>query len=309
MPGTPHEVLIATLREQPSLLGTLVHILTGRTLATGLEPVDSTVRFVKVAEVRPDLLLAQGPRWTLVEVQNAPDPDKRRRWLLAAGVLLDQTGVLGDVIVITAKRSVARWARTVAHVATPLGTRLELTPVVLYVSPETCERLLSEAQPELALIATWAVSHRHGPAAQRVVERAIEVTDKLPAALQEAQRDAIFTLLSERMMAWLKETMMTPERIPMSAAALKFKAAIQADGKHRAILLVIGARGLVVTAEEQATIEGCADPATLDGWIVKAATAGSVAEVLAPETKPRATRSPARPAKRPATSKRRAARS
>jgi hypothetical protein len=71
-------------------------------------------------------------------------------------VLLDQKRVPGDVIVITASRSVARWARTVAHVATPLGTRLKLTPVVLHVSSETCERLLSEVHPELALIGNRA---------------------------------------------------------------------------------------------------------------------------------------------------------
>ena len=74
MPASPHEVLIATLREQPSLLATLVHALTGRTLPPGLAPVDSTVRFVKGVEVRPDLLMAHGQDWTLVEVQNAPIP-------------------------------------------------------------------------------------------------------------------------------------------------------------------------------------------------------------------------------------------
>jgi hypothetical protein len=103
-------------------------------------------------------------------------------------VLLDQMGALGDVIVITAKRAVAKWARTVAHVATPLGTRLELTPVVLYVSPEMSERLLSEAHPELAVIAVWAIVGRHGPAAQRVVKRALEVTRTLPAQLRQVQR-------------------------------------------------------------------------------------------------------------------------
>ena len=259
MPANPHDVLVATLREQPSLLGALVHALTGRTLPPELEPVDSTVRFVKSAEVRPDLLLAQGQRWALVEVQNAPDPDKQRRWLLAAGVLLDQTGALGDVIVITARRAVARWARTVAHVSTPLGTRLELTPVVLHVSPETCERLLTEAQPELALIATWAVAHRHGPAARKVVERAIEVTEKMPTELQEAQRDAILTLLSERMIAWLKETMMGLEKIPMSTGRAEVQGGDarhgRAEGKREALLFLLGARGLRVTEEERATID------------------------------------------------------
>ncbi len=104
MPSTPHEVMVTALREQPALLPMLVRALTGRTMAPDLRPVDSTVRFVKVAEFHPDLLFAREPMWALIEVQNDIDPDKQRRWLLAAGVLLDQTGVLGDVIVLTAHR-------------------------------------------------------------------------------------------------------------------------------------------------------------------------------------------------------------
>jgi hypothetical protein len=267
----------------------------------GLEPVDSTVRFVKVAEVRPDVLYAQGRRWAVVEVQNERDPDKQRRWLLAAALLLDQTGVLGDVVVITAQRAVAAWAPTVAHLEAPLGTKLALTPLVLYVSPKLLDRLLTEAQPELAVIATWAVSHRHGPDAKRVVQRAMELTSKLPEALQEAQRDAILTLLSARMLAWLEETAMNPDKIPMSEAALKFKAKLKAEGlaegrveglaeglaeglvrgKKEALLALLEARGLAPTVAEQAAIARCADPAKLGAWILKAATAGSVREVLA----------------------------
>src|SRR5580692_6189552 len=56
MPGIPHEVMVAMLREQPSVLAALVQVLTGRTLVSGLAPDDSTVRFVKTAEVRPDIL-------------------------------------------------------------------------------------------------------------------------------------------------------------------------------------------------------------------------------------------------------------
>lgn len=270
------------------------------------------MRFVKVAEVRPDVLLAQERRWALVEVQNECDPEKQRRWLLAASVLLDQTGTLGDVIVITAHQSVATWALTVAHIETRLGTKLELTPVVLHVSPDMIDRLLTEQQPELAVVATWAVSHRHGPAAKRVVERAIELTAKLPEALQEAQMNAILALLSARMLAWLQETQMNPDKIPMSPAALKFKAHMKAEGlaegraegraegKREALLELLESRGLSATDEERARIQSCTDPAMLGAWNVKAASASSVAEVLAAKPQAHPARRRARAAKRPA---------
>ena len=315
MPSTPHEVMIAALHKQPTLLPLIVHALTGRTMAPDLKPVDSTVRFVKVAGFNPDLLLARGPQWAVIEVQNDIDPDKQRRWLLAAGVLFDQTGVLGDVIVLTAHRAVADWALTVAHVETPLNTKLALTPVVLHVGPEMLERLLSEEHPELAVVATWAISHRHGPRARQVVMRALDVTERLPAALQKTQRSAIMSLLSERTLAWLQNMQMNPDKIPMSAAYLRFKAALEAEGERRgraegerkgraegeregraegerkALLTLLRTRGLSATVKQRAMIEVCADPKKLEQWIERAVSAESVDEVLGTSRKPRAARS------------------
>jgi hypothetical protein len=59
--------------------------------------------------------------------------------------------------------------------------------------------------------------------------------------------------------------------------------------------MMLAARGFSVTADEKAMIERCADPATLEEWIAKAMTAGSVREVLgakhrASAAKPAATR-------------------
>jgi hypothetical protein len=299
--------------------------------------VDSTVRFVKTAEVRPDLLLAGEKDWAIVEVQDKIDHDKQRRWLLAVGMLLDQRRMLGDVFVITARRSVAAWARTAAHVRTANGTRLELTPVVLHVGPETIDALLSEKTPSLAVIAAWAVSHRHGPEARRVVERAIEVTGALPADLQDAQKSAILSVLDERMTAWLKEMSMDPAKIPMSPAAREIMAlwkqrdldaiakgraegltegltagltAGRATGKREALVTLLGARGLAPTAKQKAAIEGCEDPAQIDRWIVKAASATTVAEVLAVEApaRPRSRTRPAKTVKTPSRAKRKAKR-
>ena len=70
---------------------------------------------------------------------------------------------------------------------------------------------------------------------------------------------------------------------------LEFKAAIGgekraewlAEGERKALLMLLGSRGLSATAEEErATIEGCSDLAVLDRWFLRAVTAGSVAEIL-----------------------------
>jgi len=56
----------------------------------------------------------------------------------------------------------------------------------------------------------------------------------------------------------------------------------------RALLAILGARGITVSTEARARIDACKDNATLERWIVRAATAGSVEEVLAATTEARA---------------------
>ena len=112
------------------------------------------------------------------------------------------------------------------------------------------------------------------------------------------------------------------ERIPMSDAALRFKAALRAEGiaegliqgvqaglvvgerngraegmrKGRiegvrtALLTLLKTRGLSAAVKERAMIDGCADSKKLEQWIVRAVSAGSVGEVLGTSRKPRAAR-------------------
>jgi hypothetical protein len=308
VPGTPHEVLIVALREQPALLDALVSTLTGVHLPRGLKPADSTARFVKPAELRLDLVLRDGRRrWTIVEIQRSIDPKKRRRWPLAVSLLFDQTGSLGDVIVITARRAVARWAARVAHVRTPLGTVLQLKPVVLYLGARDGKALLDERHPELALFAAWAMHHRHGPKARAVVERALALADRLPRPLRGAQQRAILSVLSDRMLALLREASMNPDKIPETPAARKFRlffegparkkgrAEGRAEGRQAALLTLLQARGIPASQKDETRIRACADAATLDEWIQRAATASSVREVLGVQASaPAARRRPAR---------------
>lgn len=85
--------------------------------------------------------------------------------------------------------------------------------------------------PELALFAAWAMQHRHGPEARRVVERALELTERLPRPLRGAQQRAILSVLSERMMALLREAAVNPDKIPETPAARRLRLFLEAhDG-------------------------------------------------------------------------------
>ena len=65
----------------------------------------------------------------------------------------------------------------------------------------------------------------------------------------------------------------------------------EAKGQAESVLAFLQARGLRVPAADRSRLLGCDDQATLDAWIAAAATATSVAEVLA--AKPRRRRAPA----------------
>jgi hypothetical protein len=146
-----------------------------------------------------------------------------------------------------------------------------------------------------------------------VVEQAIEVTvNSLPEALQEAQLRAILGVLSERMLAILKEQTMKlseiPERPAVRELRLLLEGGAQARGEARgkiegkiegmrdALFTMLKVRGLAVSSGERATIAACTDATQLRQWIERAATVASTRLVLA--AKP-VSSTPTRPAPAP----------
>ena len=163
MPSPAHEIAVARLSREPSLLALLAQKL-GKPPPARLRPVDSTVRFVDPAEVRPDIILASGKRgpWDAIEVQRRKDLRKPRRWCLLVSALHDQRRRMGDLWVLTASKQTAAWARGACDAIGPSGTRLRVEPIVLLLGTEEVQALLDDVQPSLAFFAAWAVAHRHG---------------------------------------------------------------------------------------------------------------------------------------------------
>ena len=293
MASPAHDVLVQVLRDDPALLPEILSRLRGVALPPLAGAVDSSVRLARPVEVRPDVVFRTATGWVVCEVQNRIDPKKGRRWLLACSVLFDETRQMGDVVILTASAAVARWARRVGHVVGPAGTRLQVTPVVVYLSLRAVRALLDPKAPALGLCAAWAMHHRHGAAAARVVEDAINLTDHLPPSLRGAQLRAILAVLNQRMLSRLREAPMDPNHIPERPAVRKLREFLESVGEKRGLaegkaeskqedlLTVFSERGLPVTAGERARIRECTDIGRLSEWFRRAITAASVAEALA----------------------------
>jgi hypothetical protein len=291
MPGTPHEVVLLAIRDNPELFAEVLRRVVGTDMPGPIEVIDSNVRFAASLETRPDLVLRTPnatSKWTIIELQNRRDESKCRSWPLAVSVLLQRDG-MGDVVVITASRSVAAWAKGAAHHRGERGTSLGLTPVVLLFSKDHASALLDPARPELAIFAVWAGCRGNGPFARGVAKRALELTEALPAPLREGQARAILAMLSQQLLASLKEMAMDVDKVPETKASRAFRvffekrgeAQGEANGRRESLLRVLAARGLSPTKEERASIAALTDVAVLDRCVQAAVTAASVGAVLA----------------------------
>jgi hypothetical protein len=300
MPNAPHQIAVTLLSEQPHLLSLLSELVLGKRLPSDLALTDSTLRLGDPAEVRPDLVLTGGSGWVLGEVQGEPDDDKAWRWPLAMAIKTDQTRLPGDLVVLTFNRAVAAWAKRVGRHRGSLGTTFSVKPVVLLVDGAVVERLLDERHPELAFFAAWAMQERHGREARATVLRALELSQNLPEPRQAPMRRAIYDVLSERMLAFLKEAAMNVDQIPEGPAMRLFRleafaegeakgkaegrvegeAKGRVEGKAEALLAVLAARALPIRDDQRQLLLGCSDGVRLDGYLRRAISVASVDELL-----------------------------
>lgn len=110
--------------------------------------------------------------------------------------------------------------------------------------------------------------------------------------------DAIVSVLNERMIALLQKDFMNPDKSHERPAVRSFRLFMQeqgrkegrlegvaqgvVEGKRGALITLLEARGLSISARERALIVACSDPVALDQWIALAANASSSADVLRP---------------------------
>ena len=147
MPSHAHEQAISELKNNPVLLQELLRRVKGRYVTGTLAVHDSVLRANPI-EARPDLLFTGDDGWLGVEVQLQPDEAKARRWLLMLVLLINELG-LGDLVVLTHSKRIAKWAATIARWSGRLGGAAHFLPVVLLLDESTVEKLLDPTMPAL----------------------------------------------------------------------------------------------------------------------------------------------------------------
>ena len=173
---------------------------------------------------------------------------------------------------------------TRARKAIPLGPGSSVTPFVVGPSAVPFVSDVAEAKrdPELAVLSAMA----HGDAAPDVAvpiataalaaaagledERALLYSDLVRISLGEAARRAFEKIMANGNYEFQSDFHKKADRRWPARSAVT-----------HSLMLVLESRGIALTTGQKEHVLACTDPAVLEGWIRKAATASSADELFA----------------------------
>lgn len=291
MPSSMHATLVELLEAHPEALAYLLE-LAGHPPRGPLILTTGTRCKPLSIERRVDRAYLVGSRekpagFVLAEIQLGADEEKRLSWPLYVELARTRHRCEGALVVITASERVRRWIRRRIMSRTGwCGSWRQLKPKILAIDKIDPALLLRPDRPYLAQLAVAARASMAD--AQEVAETAVDITTRqLPKRLALEQLDAILGMVDEALRAHLERRIMEhPQyRSPLFRSLyrrgkVKGKAEGKAEGQALSILAVLEARGLPVSATIRERVLGCADVATLDMWIRRAAVAPTAAAVV-----------------------------
>lgn len=295
MPSLDHEAFIHLFRNKPRLVAEVLRAAFDLRLpdATG-KPVESTLGEVVPTEYRADLVVAFGDARVIVEVQLGKADRKRWAWPAYAVTLRAREQCDVFLLVVTNSVEVARWAREPILLGNPGSTFI---PLVL--GPESCPRItdveVARQHPELAVLS--AILHSGVEPNRETLVAALEGAVQLGGDQGRLYADLLLRAAGP-LLQQLKEAFMSTSHGYefMSDFAKEHWAKGREEGREEgrrerldevraastaeAVIKVLAARGLPLGDDDRETILATADLALLDRWLVQAATASSIDELL-----------------------------
>jgi hypothetical protein len=140
----------------------------------------------------------------------------------------------------------------------------------------------ARASPELAVLS--AMAHGSHPDREKVLRAMLAALQSLDHDHASLYADVVLATLPEATRHHLEALMALGTYEYQSDFARRYffqgKAEGEAKGEAKALLAVLAARGIEVTAEARARITGCTDLDQLDTWVRRAATASSIGNLF-----------------------------
>jgi len=305
MPTQLHEVLVQLLRDDPVVLAWLLEQAAGLVLEPGTELRTQPAELTDLgpAELRADFVtvLANPKPYLAVvgEVQLARDDAKRRVWPAYSANLWRREGIPVVVLVVTADRAVARWARRPVTV----GPRHHFAPLV--IGPEEVPRLAdAAAPPEVLTLSAIAHAHDDDDALRPVARAAFESLAATPDGdFKGTLYDLLLNVLpghvtSEwamqfkgyRFQSWLYKEQAAADFAAQRATLLQQgreqgRAEVLAESHARARRTLVSLLTLkfgAVPPPLRSRVDECHDLSTLETWMTRVLGAATAEAVFTP---------------------------
>lgn len=297
MPSAEHEAIVDAFRASPSLAGRLLATTFGIALphAHAARVTVADVSDLVPTELRADLVLeivAGGAQMAvIVEAQLACSLRKRFTWPAYITNLRARLRRPVCLLVVAPDARVARWARR------PIVLGPNATVVPLVFGPEAIPVVVREESarrnPGLAMLSVLA--HGRSEQAFAVGRAAMLAAWRLPddrkalyfQVIEDALGASIYAALEDQMAevvgkgVYFKNAMYRANReAGIKEGLAEGKAQGKAEGKAEAVVAVLEARNLRVSAKTRARILACRDLGVLATWVERVGTIERTAELF-----------------------------
>ncbi|MFF9484791.1 hypothetical protein [Streptomyces sp. NPDC014676] len=294
MVSSSHEALHRIFQQEPGLFARVA-----RNLGVAFPPpVSASELSTDLTETRPlerrvDTLLRMdtedGSFVLAVESQSQPSPHKPASWAYYLSHVYAKYRVPPVLLVVCPDRKTAAWAAQQFDIGPRQWPSLTLRPLVL--GPDDLPVIDSpdEAARDIPLTILSAALHRCEPEADAILNALAKALKGLSA--DDENTAGTFIELMEQGLGttqaadlW-RHLMAVDLSFFQSQTAQQLRAEGEARGEARgqakAVLVLLGHRGVEVSEEDRERIIGCGDPDVLDLWLTRALTATSTAEIFA----------------------------
>lgn len=289
MPSLLHDTLNLMFRNRPELAVEMLRDHLGVDVPGGLpvQLASNELNDRPSKDLYPDTVITIGPRHdprhaVIVEIQQKQDAAKRDQLPRYAAALWLQVNRPVTVLMICPDAGTAAWATTPIDTGLP-GYSLRCEVIGPEQIPPVTDPAEAAAHPELAALSVMT----HGEDAP-VVEAFMSALQRLPDEHAPQYYEYAYRLASlaaRHVMEKLMESATWPVYSPF--AREHYGKGVQvgrtegrAEGRAEDVLTVLQVRGVPVSDAERDRIVTCTDLNRLDGWLRRAVTVTSTADLF-----------------------------
>jgi len=286
-----HDLLVDIFRDDPDLVSVLLRGL-GVSIDGRARAVDAAFS-APVVGYQADAAFLVGGVLVVIEVQLRKDVRKHKSWPIYEATARARHPA-ACVLVLAPDAEVARWAAEPIALG-PSGSIC--CPLVMGPAQLPGEPALRK-HPGVATMA--AIAHPSDPI---LAIEALTACNTLPEDKRKLYLDVILTALDDAVRKAVEMNSLDLSKYspndPFVKRYQRYLAMRRAEGFAAAIISVLEARGIRLTAAQHKRILACGDHATLERWIARAALAERAQDVFVAPPRPRASTRAKRPAPRP----------